>query len=323
MILIISSCVDNTTTKVLRWLKYEKIPFIRINREDKVSFLNIEGDEIMLTCGGFNFNLSEVKAFWYRREGFNFEFQIGEELKHIDSAVLRQFTNYEKRDIEHYLYYRLQMIPHLSSFLTADVNKLIVLYEAQKLGLKIPKTLITTNGSDLTRFMNLHNNSIINKSIGGQNNFCTKENDWGLYTNSVLRENFSDDEFFFPSKFQNEIKKKYEIRTFILENICYSMAIFSQNNSKTKVDFRKYDRVVPNRNVPFNLPSCIEGKLLKLIEKFQLNCASIDIIIDEASNFIFLEINPVGQFGMVGIPCNYFLDKKVAKYLINSIVIDK
>jgi len=33
-------------------------------------------------------------------------------------------------------------------------------------------------------------------------------------------------------------------------------------------------------------------------------------------DFIFLEINPVGQFGMTSIPCNYFLEKKIAEHLI-------
>jgi hypothetical protein len=33
---------------------------------------------------------------------------------------------------------------------------------------------------------------------------------------------------------------------------------------------------------------------------------------------VFLEINPVGQFGMVSHPCNYYLEKRIAQNLINS-----
>ena len=30
------------------------------------------------------------------------------------------------------------------------------------------------------------------------------------------------------------------------------------------------------------------------------------------------QVNPVGQFSMVSKPCNYYLEKEVAKYLINE-----
>jgi hypothetical protein len=33
--------------------------------------------------------------------------------------------------------------------------------------------------------------------------------------------------------------------------------------------------------------------------------------------YVFLEVNPIGQFGMVSAPCNYNLEKKIAQYLIN------
>ena len=35
-------------------------------------------------------------------------------------------------------------------------------------------------------------------------------------------------------------------------------------------------------------------------------------------NYYFLEVNPVGQFGMTSIPCNYDLHEVVAKHLIQK-----
>jgi hypothetical protein len=106
-----------------------------------------------------------------------------------------------------------------------------------------------------------------------------------------------------------------ELRIFLLNNTFYTMAIFSQNNPKTKVDFRNYDFKHPNRSVPFILPKKIEKKLLALFEKLNLNSGSADIIIDQAGRYIFLEINPIGQFGMVSSPCNYYLEKEIAAFL--------
>ncbi len=96
------------------------------------------------------------------------------------------------------------------------------------------------------------------------------------------------------------------------------MGIFSQNNSKTKEDFRNYDQNLPNRNVPIKLPLDIEGKLKKLMKKLNLNSGSIDLIYTIDNKYVFLEVNPVGQFGMVSFPCNYNLEKKIAEFLIKN-----
>ena len=93
------------------------------------------------------------------------------------------------------------------------------------------------------------------------------------------------------------------------------MAIFSQNDKQTEVDFRRYNKSKPNRNVPYQLPKSIELLLDILMKKINLDNGSIDIIVDNNGKYYFLEINPVGQFGMVSIPCNYYLEKKIANYL--------
>ena len=114
------------------------------------------------------------------------------------------------------------------------------------------------------------------------------------------------------------IDKKLEIRSFYIENNFFSMAIFSQSSEQTKIDFRKYNNVFPNKTEPFQLPKDIEEKLTQIFKEINLNCGSIDLIVDKNDNYYFLEINPVGQYGMVADPCNYELDKLIAKYLING-----
>ena len=60
----------------------------------------------------------------------------------------------------------------------------------------------------------------------------------------------------------------------------------------------------------------IKEKILSFAKYFNLNSGSFDIIKDKKGKYIFLEVNPVGQFGMVSQPCNYNLEQKIAKYLI-------
>jgi hypothetical protein len=94
------------------------------------------------------------------------------------------------------------------------------------------------------------------------------------------------------------------------------MAIFSQNNEMTRVDFRRYDYQKPNRQVPYLLPKNIQEKLSMLMERLGMTSGSIDMIKNIEGNYTFLEVNPVGQFGMISLPCNYYLEKKVCETLV-------
>jgi glutathione synthase/RimK-type ligase-like ATP-grasp enzyme len=49
--------------------------------------------------------------------------------------------------------------------------------------------------------------------------------------------------------------------------------------------------------------------------KLGLDSGSIDMIVSTEGKYIFLEVNPVGQFGMVSYPCNYYIERDIADYL--------
>jgi ATP-GRASP peptide maturase of grasp-with-spasm system len=198
---------------------------------------------------------------------------------------------------------------------STPINKLKVLLKAKEMGFNIPETYICSTKVELAAIL-LQHSSLITKSIGdllpiNNNkkfiNFLTKE-----ITNEVL-ENLPDT--FFPSLFQKKIDKEYEIRTFYFFGKCYSMAIFSQSDTTTAVDFRYYNDEKPNRTVPYTLPSRIEKKIVKLMNHLNLNTGSIDLMKNNLG-YYFLEVNPTGQFGMTEYPCNYPLAKLVAQKLI-------
>ncbi len=94
------------------------------------------------------------------------------------------------------------------------------------------------------------------------------------------------------------------------------MAIFSQNDDKTKVDYRNYNIEKPNRCAPYSLPQSVESKLFSLMKKIGLNMGSIDMIVTKNTEFVFLEVNPTGQFGWVSENCNYYLEQEIVNCLI-------
>ena len=140
--------------------------------------------------------------------------------------------------------------------------------------------------------------------------------DFTIFNYAKLVEiNKSISDTFFPSLVQNYIPKKIELRIFYLEGEFFSMAIFSQKDNKTNIDFRNYNDDKPNRTVPYKIPKDVEQKLDLLMKTLGLNSGSIDMIVTPDNEYVFLEVNPVGQFGMVSYPCNYNLEKRIAEYL--------
>ena len=200
------------------------------------------------------------------------------------------------------------------------INKLEVLKHAAEIGLTIPETIVTTLKKDLIKFKRNHK-SIIVKSLGlglAFNDLKAKKS-YQQFTSEILDEDLKlIPDSFNLSMIQKRIDKKFEVRTFYLDGRSYSWALLSQNNSKTKVDYRKYDWSNPMRVVAFKLPKHVENSLKTLMEKLELRSGSIDFMYSTDGQYFFLEVNPAGQFGYNSQCSNYNLELEIANSLINK-----
>ncbi len=314
MILILTSETDYSSIEVIYWLRFYQIDYIVITEKTKVEIfdVNIKNDsdtDFTLQVNDKEIHSSKIDAYWYRRDYLNVKLENIPNIKGVSEHL-----NTELGIMLDFLYYLLDSKPSISSIFTKGINKLMCLNIAKSVNLNIPETIITTSKKSLSSFKEKYN--IITKTIHDSpriniNNFIHT-----VYTERVDEISSLPDSFF-HSLFQKEIDKKYELRVFYLHGEMYCMAIFSQNNSQTEIDYRKYDKKIPNRNIPFNLPNEIKKKIRKFMNLVNLNSGSLDIIYTNQNKFIFIEVNPIGQYGNVSFNCNYHLDEKVAKKLIN------
>ncbi len=309
MILIISEKKDISTTEVIKWLKFKDKKFLRINKGDDVKLDFIKND-IKIFHGKTCIRLSDIKAVWYRRGEIDSEyFNISVINSNLDKGYI-DFLRLESFTLKGYFYFKLHQKRHINSYYNNDVNKLICTEIAQMVGLKTPYSFIVNTQKEFNKIEKSH--KLITKTMFG-NPLVKLENKRGLlYTEKVTEVQHDS---FYPSLFQTNVDKKYELRIFFLNNKTYTMAIFSQKNDNTKTDFRKYDTSNPNRTVPFKLPKPIDKKIKKFMKKIGRNCGSIDMLVSKDNEYYFLEINPLGQFGMVSTPCNYNLEEKIAAQL--------
>lgn len=327
MVFLQSKNSEISTNSVIEWLLSFKTPFIRSNGETPVLIREFSmspetGIRIILEVNGQKVDLNEISAYWHRRSqlSFSYDKQLREQLsgglpRKYARGIYHNFLS-QYRSLENYINHRITTAPrHLGNSSNSVVNKLLSLDHAMACGILVPDTCITGSKEELLLFRK-EKGSIITKAIL-DSVFLWDDNENVVHYTELMDDEKIDmlPDTFALSLFQQCANKQLEIRSFFLRGTFYSMAIFSQSDKQTTVDFRKYNDQKPNRNIPFSLPQELEAKLCRLMELLKLDTGSIDLIYTQSGEYVFLEVNPVGQFAMVSHPCNYYIEKEIATYL--------
>ena len=98
---------------------------------------------------------------------------------------------------------------------------------------------------------------------------------------------------------------------------CFAVAIESQLMEETQVDWRNGEHIL--QHTPIELPKDIENKCILLMERLGLNYGAIDIVLDKQGNYVFLEINPNGQWAWIEHLTGLPISKEIVKYLCSLV----
>ena len=294
-ILFLAPIAKKNINKVIEWLIFYKKSYSRVNNINK-----------LLSSPPRDYTL------WTRKMDFSVSIKIK------DNEIINNYLNLELKIIVENLIFELEKKRHLGNYFLQNPNKLNHLSLAKDSGLLVPDTLITSLKKDVIAFKKKHS-SIITKSI--KDCFKAQLEDFYYYNHTERAEDElinQLNETFFPSLFQQELDKEFDLRIIFLEKKIWSMAIFSQNDRKTEVDWRNYNDQKPNRKIPFSLPTEIKNQIESFISLSGLNIGAIDMVFTKCKKFYFLECNPNGQYDMVSDSCNFYIEKYVADYLIKN-----
>jgi ATP-GRASP peptide maturase of grasp-with-spasm system len=292
-VVIMSSESDISTNKVVSCLNTE---LSRISSSTPI-------DKIKEVC-------KSDYTFWYRRDI-------------VQKAIgVHPFFGTEWSTIQSFFHFNLDKNAQSSlGNYSKEINnnKLINLKIAADNGLRIPHYDVISTKKALAVFKNKFHRVVVKPAwnltsfIQNGVNYNTKNT---VLSTSTNLDNISTS--FLPSFVQEYIDKKYELRIFFLRGKFYSMAIFSQLDEQTQLDYRNYNRKKPNRAVPYQLPPTIERKLLSFMKEIDLDTGSIDIMFGTDNKYYFLEVNPVGQFEWLNENCNYYIEKEIATLLMHG-----
>ncbi len=318
MILILTNSYETTSDQVCEWLNYLGKPFIRINHNEvlieKVHFDLGNNIHELYFDNGLMLELSAITSFWYWRG--NFQIKIPK-ISTKANKLLKKTLQHENRIFLEYIYRYLNCISIKrigNIFNELGNNKLQQLLLAKQVGLNIPETKVTNFKEDNLvsgEFDTITKPIFNNFEIEYDNNVVLKArvSQFDLDMYKVL----GAESYLYL--IQRNVKKSHEVRVFYFNKIFYSMAIFSQKNAKTKLDFRNYDNENRNRMIPYDIPKDIKIRLIMLMDKLGFDTGSIDLICNDEGNYVFLEVNHIGKFGWLSYNCNYYLEEKIAQYL--------
>lgn len=183
-------------------------------------------------------------------------------------------------------------------------------------GIFIPDTIVTNDSDRVRDFYEKHNGNICFKLHKGAV-IDAEEGNKMIYTNKVTRENMENVELVssHPCIFQEYINKEFEIRIISTDRNSTGIAIHSQDSEISKVDYRRYDF----KNVPYEhieLPENIERFCSSMLRHYGLHFGVFDFIYSKDREYIFLELNPNGQWLWLELKSGHNLTELVAENLI-------
>lgn len=190
-----------------------------------------------------------------------------------------------------------------------------------KFGVRVPNQIISNKSDTVLRFYDelKHSNKYMSHKL--QKGFMVeKEGEYyTIYNNIVKEDNLKniDSIKFYPAYFQEYIDKKFELRITALEDKVIATEIHSQLSDISKEDFRKYDF----KNVKYKIhdtPKSIEDFCVDILKNYDLKFGQIDMIVNKNNEYVFLEINPNGQWLWLELMTGYELSKDVAYNLIKN-----
>ncbi|CAL2085486.1 Putative pyruvate carboxylase [Tenacibaculum dicentrarchi] len=288
MVLLISEEKDLTTNYVIDWLHSYSFYNFKIFNSNKFNIINSFEIGNSTNISFDDVNSLDIKKVWHRRAKINFRFtttynNLDEKLKIDEQVLLYFFENFLNTQVEYIGSYKKEV----------ENNKLDVLVKAKKNGLNIPNTLITSSKKKLQEFY-CKSKKIITKDLYHPVWFKIENTQYSSVGTILITQKMINQcsDFFIPMFLQEMIEKKYEIRVFMYKKTLYPMAIFSQNDKQTKVDYRNYNNTKPNRNVPIEITKELENKIFCLTKDLNLNTCSIDFIVTKSNEYVFLEVNP-------------------------------
>jgi glutathione synthase/RimK-type ligase-like ATP-grasp enzyme len=259
---------------------------------------NVDGT---LNLPGEPISLRDIHAVWYRRTE---KIKLPADLDEGDSLLIERETRAFVQGLWRLLD-RVRWVSNPEAVRQASC-KAEQLVRAPKFGFRVPPTCISNDPKYVRAFLDRlgqeteviykpHTPIMIDQAEGKKGVVYTTRLD------QRARERL-DEIRLTPGIFQAYIPKRLELRVTVVHDAVFACAIDSQSVAETQTDWRAHrwgDASTYPRHEAFALPEQIADACRNLVSSYGLMFGAIDLILDPAGQYHFLELNPNGQWAWI------------------------
>lgn len=311
MILIVTNREDYTADFAILEMQRRGISYIRFNTEDFPQRTSVtarfgnSGLEGHFDTPKRKVHFDEIDSVWFRRP------VLPVPSSEIEDPTARQFCVIESLSCLEALWRSLDCfwVSRPDSIRAAE-SKLLQLTVASELGFSIPRTLVTCDASQARGFFESIDKVVYKPLRQGRLRY--EDMTTLIFTNVVTDRHASqfDRVKYAPCLFQEYVPKGVEIRITAFGPQVFAAEIHSQTDERAIDDWRRSGALtLPYR--PQVLPAEVEAKCVQLLERLDLAFGAIDMILTPGGEYVFLEINPNGQWAWIeqltGVPMSQSL----------------
>lgn len=266
------------------------------------------GGELVTASG--RVRLEDVGAVWWRVKPFSLAEYGAEPLSPLERFIAREWRS-TLGSLSAFTPEATWVNPRAADVLARD--KPVQLAAAQRAGLAIPPTCISNDPAAVAGFVAAHEGEAVYKPV----TWYVDLPDRFIFTSQVALDEVAhdaEDLTVAPGIFQRRILKAYEVRATLVGEAIFAARIDSQDAPGAEVDWRRRQRAV--RYTPWIVPDEMCQRLLMVHRSLGLVYGAYDLIVTPDDRYVFLEVNPVGQWLWLEHLTNLPISRALAELLL-------
>ncbi len=317
-VLVLTQQLDFHADIVIAELNRRSIPVVRFDTADfplratLIAYSQAGSWNGAIVTAHRTIAFDQIASIWYRRPTpFELDPTLSPSGQQFASAEARMALGGLLRSVD------CLWVNHPEKMVSADY-KPYQLKMAGECGLEIPASLITNDPEAVLDFFERCKGEMIYKTMSGGMIVAESGEVVSVYTSRVTQEDLRDEGSRVPYTaclFQKLVPKKVELRITVVGEHVFPAEISYTHPERAAVDWR-----TAYQDLQYGiheLPTGIHRKCLELVHKLGLSFAAIDIFVTPDDRYVFLEVNPNGQWQWIeratGFPiCETLVDLLVA-----------
>lgn len=322
VVLVLTNPCDTVADRVVQGLRDSGCPVARFDPADMplrcTMTMGMGGHDAppyLYRNYGPGIRLDQIKSIWYRRPGsFVLPTYSSGHTERFAASELAMALGGALRSLDCF------WMNQPGAIVEADY-KIDQLVRAAKIGLSVPDSCVTSQPAHARSFIDDHDGKVVIKVLGDPDIYAPNEGAdmIGNIFTSRLRVDQPiplDRVRDAPVLLQEEISKQADVRVTVVGDVVYAVSIDSQSVKESTVDWRRAGPTLPHQIV--ELSESLRAQLLEIVRSYGLSFAAIDMVLDKSGEYIFLELNPNGEWGWLERVTDLDISVAVAAVLMNG-----